>query len=144
MTHTDSDRAHAITAPRERDILVITVDVTGDGGRKTALLEQFKDTATMYQLTQVSAGGGLVDHAQQKGSALFGSRTLDQVPIEDLDLGVRAYNCLKRAAILTLGDLVLKSERQLQAIPNIGQKPIDQVKLVLAEYGLHLRQPVNT
>jgi len=144
MSQTDLDRAYAITNPRERDTLVIAVDVTGDAARKMALLEQFKDTATIYQVKSVSVDASLVElRAKQRSPDLIGSRTLDQVSIEDLDLSVRAYNCLKRAAILTVGDLVLKSERQLQAIPNMGQKAIDEVELVLAEHGLQFRQPVN-
>jgi DNA-directed RNA polymerase alpha subunit len=143
LSHTDPDRSAAITDPRQRDILVITVDVTGDGERKTALIEQFKDTATIYQLTAVSAGGGPVDQARREICSLFGSRAVDQVPIKDLGLSVRALNCLDRAAIHTVSDLLVKSERQLQAIPNIGQKVIDEVKLVMTEYGLQLRQPIN-
>ena len=46
---------------------------------------------------------------------------MDDILIEELELGVRSYNCLKRAGIQTVGDLVPKSESELSAIPNFGK-----------------------
>jgi DNA-directed RNA polymerase subunit alpha len=60
--------------------------------------------------------------------------------IEELELGVRSYNCLKRAGIQTVGDLISKSEAELNAIPNFGKKSIDEVIETLEARGLHLRQ----
>jgi DNA-directed RNA polymerase subunit alpha len=60
--------------------------------------------------------------------------------IEELELGVRSYNCLKRAGIQTVGDLISKSEAELNAIPNFGKKSIDEVVETLEARGLHLRQ----
>ena len=62
------------------------------------------------------------------------------IPIEDLDLSVRSYNCLKRAGIQTIGDLLAKSENELGAIPNFGKKSIDEVIETLVSRGLSLRQ----
>ncbi len=59
--------------------------------------------------------------------------------IEELEIGVRAYNCLKRAGIQTIGDLVQKSESELKAIPNFGERSIEEVKESLAALGLSLR-----
>ena len=59
--------------------------------------------------------------------------------IEELELGVRSYNCLKRAGIQTVGDLVSKSEGELNAIPNFGRKSIDEVVETLHARGLSLR-----
>jgi DNA-directed RNA polymerase subunit alpha len=59
--------------------------------------------------------------------------------IEELEIGVRAYNCLKRAGIQTIGELVQKSESELKAIPNFGDRSIDEVKEALASLGLALR-----
>lgn len=64
---------------------------------------------------------------------------LDEVLIEDLELGVRSYNCLKREGIQTVGDLVSKTEAELLNIPNFGKKSIDEVKEKLAERDLSLR-----
>ncbi len=60
-------------------------------------------------------------------------------PIEDMDLTVRSYNCLKREGVTTLGELVQKSEDDLLEIRNFGQKSIDEVKAKLEEIGLGLR-----
>lgn len=60
--------------------------------------------------------------------------------IEELELGVRSYNCLKRAGIQTVGDLIGKSEAELGAIPNFGRKSIDEVIETLSARGLNLRQ----
>jgi DNA-directed RNA polymerase subunit alpha len=60
--------------------------------------------------------------------------------IEELELGVRSYNCLKRAGIQTVGDLISKSENELNAIPNFGKKSIDEVIETLHSRGLDLRQ----
>jgi DNA-directed RNA polymerase subunit alpha len=60
--------------------------------------------------------------------------------IEELELGVRSYNCLKRAGIQTVGDLISKSEAELNAIPNFGKKSIDEVIETLHARGLGLRQ----
>jgi DNA-directed RNA polymerase subunit alpha len=64
---------------------------------------------------------------------------LDDILIEELELGVRSYNCLKRAGIQTVGELVSKSEAELNAIPNFGKKSIDEVIETLASRGLGLR-----
>ena len=61
-----------------------------------------------------------------------GGGPMDDILIEELDLGVRSYNCLKRAGIQTIGDLVAKSEAELAAIPNFGRKSIDEVIETLA------------
>jgi len=64
---------------------------------------------------------------------------MENFPIEELELGVRSYNCLKRVGIETIGDLVSKTENELAAIPNFGRKSIEEVKDTLAAHGLTLR-----
>jgi DNA-directed RNA polymerase subunit alpha len=64
---------------------------------------------------------------------------MENFPIEELELGVRSYNCLKRVGIETIGDLVTKSESELAAIPNFGKKSIEEVKETLQQHGLTLR-----
>ena len=59
--------------------------------------------------------------------------------IEELEIGVRAYNCLKRAGIQTVGDLVQRSESELNAIPNFGKRSTEEVKESLVALGLSLR-----
>ena len=67
-----------------------------------------------------------------------GSPDLDH-PIEDLDLSERPRNCLKRAQINTVGELLTKTEDDLLNITNFGQKSLDEVKQKLDERGLTLR-----
>jgi DNA-directed RNA polymerase subunit alpha len=64
---------------------------------------------------------------------------MENFPIEELELGVRSYNCLKRVGIETIGDLVSKTENELAAIPNFGRKSIEEVKETLGTHGLTLR-----
>jgi DNA-directed RNA polymerase subunit alpha len=64
---------------------------------------------------------------------------MENFPIEELELGVRSYNCLKRVGIETIGDLVSKTESELGTIPNFGKKSIEEVKETLAQHGLTLR-----
>ena len=59
--------------------------------------------------------------------------------IEELEIGVRAYNCLKRAGIQTVGDLVTRSESELNAIPNFGRRSTEEVIEALHQLGLSLR-----
>ncbi len=68
-----------------------------------------------------------------------GSPDLD-LPIEDLDLSERPRNCLKRAQVNTIGELVEKTEDDLLAITNFGQKSLDEVIEKLDERGLGLRR----
>jgi DNA-directed RNA polymerase subunit alpha len=64
---------------------------------------------------------------------------MENILIEELDLGVRSYNCLKRVGVETIGDLIAKSEAELAAIPNFGKKSIEEVKEALERNGLALR-----
>jgi DNA-directed RNA polymerase subunit alpha len=61
------------------------------------------------------------------------------LPIEDLDLSERPRNCLKRAQVNTVGELLTKTEDDLLNITNFGQKSLDEVKQKLDERGLSLR-----
>ena len=79
-------------------------------------------------------GGGGGDAA-----SVPGADGLDEILIEELELGVRSYNCLKRAGIQTVGELVRKSESELNAIPNFGRKSIEEVQETLRARGLGLR-----
>jgi len=65
--------------------------------------------------------------------------SMEDVLIEELDLGVRSYNCLKREGIQTVGDLTSKTEAELLNIPNFGRKSIEEVVEKLTEKNLSLR-----
>ena len=62
-----------------------------------------------------------------------------ETPIEQLDLSVRSYNCLKRAGIHVVRELIEKSEAEMLKVRNLGQKSLDEVKKKLEELGLALR-----
>lgn len=72
------------------------------------------------------------------GTTVSGSPDLD-LAIEELDLSERPRNCLKRAQVNTVGELVTKTEDDLLAITNFGQKSLDEVTVKLDERGLSLR-----
>ena len=73
------------------------------------------------------------------GDGIASSNGLDEILIEELELGVRSYNCLKRAGVQTVGDLVRKTRSELNAIPNFGQKSIEEVIETLHARGLDLQ-----
>jgi DNA-directed RNA polymerase subunit alpha len=87
--------------------------------------------------TGVGGPGGAAALASAGGRT--GGGPMDDILIEELELGVRSYNCLKRAGIQTVGDLIGKSEGELAAIPNFGKKSIDEVVETLTQRGLTLR-----
>ena len=59
-------------------------------------------------------------------------------PVDDLELTVRAANCLKAENIYYIGDLVQRSENDLLKTPNLGKKSLMEIKAVLAQRGLNL------
>ncbi|MGD0166548.1 MAG: DNA-directed RNA polymerase subunit alpha [Gaiellaceae bacterium] len=91
----------------------------------------FTDVEKIEGLTQVTASEAAPESTVAHG--------MENFPIEELELGVRSYNCLKRVGIETIGDLVSKAEAELGAIPNFGKKSIEEVKETLAAHGLSLR-----
>ncbi len=88
------------------------------------LVEEMSDEPQSLELTDVATGAA-------------GSPDLD-LPIEDLDLSERPRNCLKRAQVNTVGELLRKTEDDLLAITNFGQKSLDEVIVKLDERGLQL------
>ena len=65
--------------------------------------------------------------------------TFENLTIEDLDLSVRSYNCLKRAGIANVQELTQKSEAEMMKVRNLGKKSLLEVKNKLAEKGLYFR-----
>lgn len=63
-----------------------------------------------------------------------------EMNIEDMDLSVRSYNCLKRANIHTVEDLIKKTEDDMLKVRNLGRKSLDEVILKLENYGLSLKE----
>jgi DNA-directed RNA polymerase subunit alpha len=94
----------------------------------------FTDADRVEELT--SRDGAL---AAEDGDGAAPAVEGDDRLIEELEIGVRAYNCLKRAGVQTVGDLVQRSESELNAIPNFGKRSTDEVKEALTSLGLSLR-----
>ena len=63
--------------------------------------------------------------------------------IEDLDLSVRSFNCLKRAGISVVGDLVARTEEDMMKVRNLGRKSLEEVKKKLEEYNLSFKTEEN-
>lgn len=63
-----------------------------------------------------------------------------EMTVEELDLSVRSYNCLKRAGINTVDELIQKTEEDMMKVRNLGKKSLEEVQNKLAELDLSLRK----
>ena len=120
------------------DRLVLDVETDGSMSPREALASA---AATLGSLVGLVAEMSDEPQGLELGDvslAISGSPDLD-LPIEDLDLSERPRNCLKRAQVNTVGELVDKSPDDLLAITNFGQKSLDEVLQKLDERGLSLR-----
>jgi DNA-directed RNA polymerase subunit alpha len=130
------------------DKLTIEIETDGSIDPKAALREaseilisQLAIFTDADRLEELRAGpGAQIDPAINLGAMATAGNGDGDFLIEELELGVRSYNCLKRAGIRTIGDLVSKSEAELNAIPNFGKKSIDEVIETLQARGYDLRQ----
>jgi DNA-directed RNA polymerase subunit alpha len=130
----------------------LTLDIETDGSvepqaalREAAeiLISSLSIFTDQERLEALRGGGdGALDAAAAAGPQAAGRAPggMDDILIEELELGVRSYNCLKRAGIQTVGELLQKSESELNAIPNFGRKSIEEVIETLEARGLSLRQ----
>jgi DNA-directed RNA polymerase subunit alpha len=132
------------------DKLTLDIETDGSVDPQSALREAaeiliqslaiFTDARGVASL--MGSDGGGEEHVAAAGPEVGAGRPssdLDDLLIEELDLGVRSYNCLKRAGIQSVGDLLQKSESELNAIPNFGRKSIEEVQETLEARGLTLR-----
>ncbi|MBT4983634.1 MAG: DNA-directed RNA polymerase subunit alpha [Ilumatobacter sp.] len=120
------------------DRLVIEIDTDGSITPSDALASA---GATLTALTELVASMADEPQGLELGEVVdttVSSPDLD-LPIEDLDLSERPNNCLKRAQVNTVGELLTKTEDDLLNITNFGQKSLDEVKAKLDERGLQLR-----
>ena len=122
----------------EFDRLVLDIETDGSISAREALASA---GATLQSLVQLVAEMSDEPQGLELGEVAVtatGSPDLD-LPIEDLDLSERPRNCLKRAQVNTVGELLLKTEDDLLAITNFGQKSLDEVIQKLDERGLSLK-----
>jgi DNA-directed RNA polymerase subunit alpha len=120
------------------DLLVLDVETDGSITPRDALASAGETLRSLVGLV-----ADMSEHPQglelgDVSTMTSGSPDLD-LPIEDLDLSERPRNCLKRAQVNTIGELVERTEDDLLAITNFGQKSLDEVIQKLDERGLSLR-----
>jgi DNA-directed RNA polymerase subunit alpha len=120
---TDGSIEPAAALREASEILIKTLAIFTDA-------ERVEELTAREAIAPVGGGDGF-------GGA---SNGLDEILIEELELGVRSYNCLKRAGVQTVGDLVRKTRSELNAIPNFGSKSIEEVIETLQARGLDLSQ----
>jgi DNA-directed RNA polymerase subunit alpha len=134
------------------DKLILDIETDGSLDPHAALREAAE---ILIKYLAIFTDADRVDALRESGAALVaggmdglgadgagggtGAGGMDDILIEELELGVRSYNCLKRAGVQTVGDLIQKSESELNAIPNFGRKSIEEVKETLDARGLVLR-----
>ena len=119
----------------------LTIEVWTDGSLKahealslaakvmTGHLELFIDLSETTKNTQV-----MVEKEESKKEKVL------EMSIEELELSVRSYNCLKRANISTVEDLISKSETEMMKVRNLGKKSFDEVTAKLHSLGLYFAQ----
>jgi DNA-directed RNA polymerase subunit alpha len=138
-----SYRVDSARVGQRTDFDKLTLEVETDGSLEpgSALREAaelmikslaiFTDADRLDELTQTNGAGPGEELGAVEG---------DDRLIEELEIGVRAYNCLKRAGVQTIGELTSKSFSELTAIPNFGERSIEEVVEALSQLGLSLRE----
>ncbi len=109
---TKPDEAVSLAAKIMSDLLTLFIDLSEEGKNAEFVVEK-EESKTLKVL---------------------------EMSIEDLDLSVRSYNCLKRAGINTVEDLANKAEEEMMKVRNLGRKSLDEVKQKLHGLGLSLRE----
>jgi DNA-directed RNA polymerase subunit alpha len=120
------------------DNLILDIETDGSISARESLASAGATLRSLVQLVEeMSDEPQGLELGEVSGTAA-GSPDLD-LPIEDLDLSERPRNCLKRAQVNSIGELLEKTEDDLLAITNFGQKSLDEVIQKLDERGLSLR-----
>ena len=120
------------------DRIVLDIETDGSIEPREALASAGATLRSLVDLVATMSDAPVALELGEIASTGMGSPDLD-LSIEDLDLSERPRNCLKRAQVNTVGELLLRSEEDLLNITNFGQKSLDEIKLKLDERGLSLR-----
>ncbi len=120
------------------DRLVLDIETDGSISPREALASAGETLRALVGLVAEMSEDPQGLELGETATSAAGSPDLD-LAIEDLDLSERPRNCLKRAQVNTVGELLRKSEDDLLAITNFGQKSLDEVIVKLDERGLSLR-----
>lgn len=119
------------------DRLILDIETNGSLTPPEALSAAGRTLVELFQLFADLAEGPGLQLGPEVGAE--GSGTDLNMPIEDMELSVRSYNCLKREGVVNLGQLLERTEKDLMDIRNFGQKSIDEIKHKLMEMGLGLK-----
>jgi DNA-directed RNA polymerase subunit alpha len=120
------------------DKIIIDIETDGTIEPREALASAGATLRSLVDLVATMSDAPMALELGEIAGTGAGSPDLD-LSIEDLDLSERPRNCLKRAQVNTVGELLLRSEEDLLNITNFGQKSLDEIKLKLDERGLSLR-----
>ena len=94
------------------------------------------DLFTKHLRLFVRFGESIVESSESEADKNGGAGRVNDTPIEELDLSVRAFNCLKANDISSVGQLLLKKEDELLGLRNFGRKSLDEIKEKLVEKGI--------
>ncbi len=132
--HVDKTR---LDSDADLDKLTVEVETNGSVSPKEAmgiaakmLIEHLNVIVTLSEKAQEEEY--MVEREDEQNSQIL------EMPIEDLDLSVRSYNCLKRAGIHTVDELTQKTEEDMMKVRNLGKKSLKEVKQKLEELNLSL------
>jgi DNA-directed RNA polymerase subunit alpha len=120
------------------DRLILEIETDGSISPSEALASAGSTLRALVQLIEEMSDEPQGLELGEAAPAASGGPDME-LPIEDLELSERPRNCLKRAQVNTVGELLQKSEDDLLAITNFGQKSLDEVIAKLDERGLSLR-----
>ena len=120
------------------DKIILDIETDGTIEPREALASAGATLRSLVDLVATMSDAPMALELGELAGTGAGSPDLD-LSIEDLDLSERPRNCLKRAQVNTVGELLLRSEEDLLNITNFGQKSLDEIKLKLDERGLSLR-----
>lgn len=120
------------------DKIILDIETDGSIEPQEALASAGATLRSLVDLVATMSDAPVALELGEISTSGMGSPDLD-LSIEDLDLSERPRNCLKRAHVNTIGELLLRSDEDLLNITNFGQKSLDEIKQKLDERGLSLR-----
>ncbi len=120
------------------DKIILDIETDGSIAPQEALASAGATLRSLVDLVATMSDAPMALELGEISTSGMGSPDLD-LSIEDLDLSERPRNCLKRAQVNTIGELLLRSDEDLLNITNFGQKSLDEIELKLDERGLSLR-----
>ncbi|MEY3020665.1 MAG: hypothetical protein RLZZ272_1649, partial [Actinomycetota bacterium] len=122
----------------------LILDVTTDGSVTPAQAISSAGSTLLSLFGQFAefdpSGPGGVIMSPEEALAAIGGDPVRSMPIEELDLTVRSYNCLKREGVATVGELMERTEAELMEIRNFGSKSVDEIREKLAGLGVGIKE----